>query len=983
MLIFPVILVHCLFSFSTSQTIIDDVDHLEKLIKDISHSRADHLQAISGLHYNLSDYDNFDVNIAIRSFAVSKVEVSMWNPIDGHLQVSSDMDIYRNDPIQVATSICHSMVFNVAPFDWTAKFRCLYSTLHTIRWRKVQVISNISMFYELIPYEETVMSLVFTYDKLIHRPQQVIFSLLNNDFMATADGNSDLGEQNNQSEDSVHFGTVDATACVLGSPTVHSILPALMTPNIQKVFVFSRTFDEGYQSTDDTTNDSDSKSGGNVGVTLDWNYFYASEVASLLDKQIEYIGLNEVWSEFQAWKQIHTTWSKSVTESNTFNCKPNESSNDNCVDDEDCHKGTTGETEYGVEDCSNLYMEQLRELEESANYFHICDTIQFQPEFTTAMFYDSNDPYWVEKMKSEFVQFAEYLSVWSLEKEIDEDKKDNFIYSTHRSTGFPNADLISISCSIVTASFSLNIKELFDWELTSVWMLNSYFGLQKERIEHDGKDIKGFFIHQHGSYNDIKEKTKNWSLIRIGKFKHHQDRHHDNKRFDDNNNIESVISSMNNRSDSSIIKRKRKHVTKDSIIIIISTSLRIFVDNLFGIQDQLRGLGYPHVYITAEWSPLVYDVMNKKAQSLPIVQAGDAEGIVLHIPISSFDLTLFGKYAIIYNSEQKWCDAVFGFGFPRYNSLFQENNMMIWTFNNETFNIFESYASVVDYRTGVTQNPSLSSNNSVDELETTSVHRHAMAEESSTPEYLTAADRIALVSYHYLDMRPIYMQIHINTTTHFPYYAYSFIHTFITLEEFFEEYEALSPYLLEVNFIQDEEHEQRDQHIFSVFYGACSDDRAQKTKNLQYWLHQDHYIHRNVSKHYTFYNLCGYMQHDYTRDYYLMRSRVVINLQSNIWSALETHRINYLLAMGKVIISEPGNDLLMRSKYNGCVIFVESLRELYDEMMHYLMNYDAWEKQKEIVKACYEQKIREDSFRETELAMNKTMKALEYWVNQQ
>jgi hypothetical protein len=50
-------------------------------------------------------------------------------------------------------------------------------------------------------------------------------------------------------------------------------------------------------------------------------------------------------------------------------------------------------------------------------------------------------------------------------------------------------------------------------------------------------------------------------------------------------------------------------------------------------------------------------------------------------------------------------------------------------------------------------------------------------------------------------------------------------------------------------------------------------------------------------------------------------------------------------------------------------------------MMYYLMNETAWQEQSQIVRECYEGNIKKGSFRETELAMNKTIHAMEYWIN--
>ena len=64
---------------------------------------------------------------------------------------------------------------------------------------------------------------------------------------------------------------------------------------------------------------------------------------------------------------------------------------------------------------------------------------------------------------------------------------------------------------------------------------------------------------------------------------------------------------------------------------------------------------------------------------------------------------------------------------------------------------------------------------------------------------------------------------------------------------------------------------------------------------------------------------------DDERDRVMMRSKVIINIHTNEDSSLEVHRINYLLSIGKIVVSERSlNDQELDSVYEDVVIFLNS-----------------------------------------------------------
>jgi hypothetical protein len=77
---------------------------------------------------------------------------------------------------------------------------------------------------------------------------------------------------------------------------------------------------------------------------------------------------------------------------------------------------------------------------------------------------------------------------------------------------------------------------------------------------------------------------------------------------------------------------------------------------------------------------------------------------------------------------------------------------------------------------------------------------------------------------------------------------------------------------------------------------------------------------------------------DYERDLYVMKSSIVININNHQDSALETHRLNYLLSMKKCVISEKGSDPALPLLYGDAVFFVNSKEEMLKKSLELLQN---------------------------------------------
>jgi hypothetical protein len=71
----------------------------------------------------------------------------------------------------------------------------------------------------------------------------------------------------------------------------------------------------------------------------------------------------------------------------------------------------------------------------------------------------------------------------------------------------------------------------------------------------------------------------------------------------------------------------------------------------------------------------------------------------------------------------------------------------------------------------------------------------------------------------------------------------------------------------------------------------------------------------------------------YEQDYYLQRASIVLNIGSSDVSVLETHRINNLLSMGKVVVSEVKANATIAEDYKDVVVLVPIIakEEMNDE----------------------------------------------------
>lgn len=113
-----------------------------------------------------------------------------------------------------------------------------------------------------------------------------------------------------------------------------------------------------------------------------------------------------------------------------------------------------------------------------------------------------------------------------------------------------------------------------------------------------------------------------------------------------------------------------------------------------------------------------------------------------------------------------------------------------------------------------------------------------------------------------------------------------------------------------------------------LLFGSCS-ARRQRLLN-------DEYGPALQQQHASFVAICAGWSStifDNKRDVYLNDADIVLNLHTHDGSALEVHRLQYLLGRGKCVISERGADAALAAAFEDAVLFVESAAEAVERFL--------------------------------------------------
>ncbi len=149
--------------------------------------------------------------------------------------------------------------------------------------------------------------------------------------------------------------------------------------------------------------------------------------------------------------------------------------------------------------------------------------------------------------------------------------------------------------------------------------------------------------------------------------------------------------------------------------------------------------------------------------------------------------------------------------------------------------------------------------------------------------------------------------------THIP----SLIHQFVPYQSYLS---TFNPLHQQEDVVYRQYMDNHSNHDIVLFMGTCTERRIKIITQLEYLFYESHHNNR-ISDNIQFYSICDRVFY-YHQDYYLMKAKVILNIASSNVSIFETHRINYFLSLGKVVVSEVGADRSIAERYKDGVVLV-------------------------------------------------------------
>jgi hypothetical protein len=288
------------------------------------------------------------------------------------------------------------------------------------------------------------------------------------------------------------------------------------------------------------------------------------------------------------------------------------------------------------------------------------------------------------------------------------------------------------------------------------------------------------------------------------------------------------------------------------LFIIISYNLRVFAETAFGLQTQLKLIGFRHVLVLHDFSLLsmtyIQPLMSKICGSK-----------LLHISLDPHDIQVFGQHFIAYHMEQPWSNITFGWGTCRYEHILSRS-LRIWSFSPWQIELFTN----------------------------------ASANHAFLSRYAAVELQMPVIDRDKVDYVPLY-----------------------TMDPQ-RRMKALTTYSSDQTF-----------HDL-LFFGSGSPRRAPMLEQLIGRFHSEGNVSFRI-----FTGTWNVTVFDLDRDIVVYTAKVIFNINNAEDSVLEAHRLNYLLSMGKCIVSERGNDPLLAARYEGAIVFVDSLEELFQKSVYY------------------------------------------------
>ena len=787
---------------------------------------------------------------------------SFWDPFHQHVTVNRTVDLVRSSAVDIADEICRraddDLASSLPSIDPTAIYRCLMPTLMTIRLTKLEQVSRLCRYYEPLPRDEEIFGLLSGYaeiNRLKNEKERLTLTrslLFNEDRDAvpfTFTTTEELDENECEKDQCVELEDERiVTACIIGMPTAHLVLPALLSEGISRVIVFSSWFDDTH----------DTHTRYKEGA-MPWNLQYSNDIAGELDKTVEYIGLTQLM--------------------------------------EDLTVNSDGE-----------YNEEYR---------NQCSVVQLNSDYQQELVILQHT--------------IPSLRIGDLLTHLITDK------GTVMSIGF------RIDTTINNTSDQHPVyQDDNSWEIvfSITWYKNtlvSMIGTQNGRLILDAEKQYTSYFPRNEDENGNSILLPHASIVKIGRMRQRVNTHIDVPNTH-NNSVPHDNGTLFLPSD-----------YKNSVIILITTSMRIFIENCFGLQYILqKQLGYTHVYVAVEINIPLYTTLQDEADRLG--------GVLIHIVLSSLDMTPFGRHAIVYNSEQIVYSAVYDEGKLRYYSLLYDRQYVMWSYDSLTTQYWKEIVFSSSAHNHIYHVPycySLRRIHILQQLFPTGINGTRW----QPTNYTTATSLLPGLSESSLS---------------------TILHNRLPLSQFVSVTNPSMPLFsqIQIDAIHRVEDEAFHNHQYVLFMGSRTQRRHNITQSLEFLFIQSH-LHNSLSELIKFYNFYGKLILDYTRDYYLYNSKIIINIASSTKSVLETHRINYLLSLRKVIVSEKGSDLSIIERYSPAVIFVDvrdtdgvqGAEELFDVLKRLLTDDEMYEKQQALVNEFYEQVLMRECEVLTEIGM--------------
>jgi hypothetical protein len=328
--------------------------------------------------------------------------------------------------------------------------------------------------------------------------------------------------------------------------------------------------------------------------------------------------------------------------------------------------------------------------------------------------------------------------------------------------------------------------------------------------------------------------------------------------------------------------------------------------------------------------------------------------MVIHIPVSTVDkATLFTEYSVLYNSEQVSFEAVFGrSGLMRYKYLFFQHHTMLWSYDQVSMEHFRDHV--------------------FKEMHDSESDRAALESRIAVVPYLHSLERQEVLRKLFYKNCSELQQGYATPLTRIDD-SYTIIqeipqriHNIVALNEYGTVQNDETKTISKSIELQIHEHEIKSHHGHKVilFSGTVSNRRVEIITKLE--LHYFPLMSRSqspLSSDIKFYSICDRVFY-YHYDYYIMKAKVIVNIASSFnGSVFETHRINHLLSLGKVIVSEMGANTSIAERYADGVILIPNaedpknitmLLKAIDSMIH---NETAMEMQSKKAQAFYRDRI--------------------------